>query len=265
MRAVGATRVELPLEQQPQIHGIGVARPRQAVQRYRLMDLWSLLVPRYAMLASLDGETFRIRPGHLLLMPPGLGKLYQVPETGCRHLFVHFRYPAQTPTTPLPLVTDSGGDYPAIDRGLSEAVGLARHQPLRAEIRLWDLLHRLTDALGDDPGPETVHPAVIALEAEIERHLDTPLTVAALARAVGLSHGHLSTLYRRSRGETIVAYIRRRRLERARHLLIHSTAAVADIASEVGLGDLQSFNKALRKQFGCGPRELRRRAGHLAT
>lgn len=262
MRALSPTRVQVPIDRRPTLHAIGVGQPRPAELRYQLMDLWSLVLLRYRMLATIDGEDIALTPGCLLLMPPGAAKVYRVPTPGCRHLFVHFRYPdaAGAETVGLPLATDLAEAYPGIDQGLYEAVGFAREQGLRAEVRLWDLLHRLRDALGEDPGASAIHPAVIALEAEIERRLDTPLTVAALAAGLGLSHGHLSTLYRRTRGETIVAYIRRRRLERARHLLLHSTAAVRDIASEVGIADLQSFNKAMRKHYACGPRELRRRA-----
>jgi AraC-like DNA-binding protein len=58
--------------------------------------------------------------------------------------------------------------------------------------------------------------------------------------------------------QTAQAYQRSRRLQRAHHLLQHTTRRVKEIAVEVGLADLQRFNKAIRREYGCAPRALRR-------
>jgi len=46
-------------------------------------------------------------------------------------------------------------------------------------------------------------------------------------------------------------------MERALHLLKHTTMAVKTIAAEVGLPDLHFFNKTIRAATGLGPREYR--------
>jgi transcriptional regulator GlxA family with amidase domain len=58
-------------------------------------------------------------------------------------------------------------------------------------------------------------------------------------------------------GGTVVAYVRRRRMARARHLLQESTMPISAIAATVGMPDLQSLNKACRREFGLAPRALR--------
>lgn len=93
--------------------------------------------------------------------------------------------------------------------------------------------------------------------AHIEEHLAGPLSVPAIARAAGVSHTHLTRLFREDTGHTVVAYIRHRRTERARHLLIASTLAIPAIAATVGIPDLQAFNKACRKELGASPRAVR--------
>src|ERR671928_57638 len=58
-------------------------------------------------------------------------------------------------------------------------------------------------------------------------------------------------------GNTVVGYIRHRRLERARHLLRESTLSIPAIAAAVGIRDLQAFNKACRRELGASPRAVR--------
>lgn len=58
-----------------------------------------------------------------------------------------------------------------------------------------------------------------------------------------------------------MAYIRRRRLERAHHLLRASTLSIPAVAAAVGIPDLQAFNKACRRELGAPPRVLRGATG----
>lgn len=117
----------------------------------------------------------------------------------------------------------------------------------------------LTGATESRPGSR--HPALRTAVAYIEEHLAGPLTVPGIARVAGVSHTHLTRLFREDTGHTVVAHIRRRRMERARHLLIASTLAIPAIAATVGIPDLQAFNKTCRKELGASPRAVRERDG----
>lgn len=79
----------------------------------------------------------------------------------------------------------------------------------------------------------------------------------AVAQAAGVSHNHLTRLFKAATGDTVVGYIRRRRLDRARHLLRASTLSIPAVAASVGIPDLQAFNKACRRELGASPRALR--------
>lgn len=78
-----------------------------------------------------------------------------------------------------------------------------------------------------------------------------------LARAADVSHNHLTRLFRAETGMTVVAYIRLRRMARARHLLVASTLSIPGVAASVGISDLQAFNKACRRELGGSPRSIR--------
>lgn len=104
--------------------------------------------------------------------------------------------------------------------------------------------------------------------AHIEEHLAEPLGVPDIARVAGVSHTHLTRLFRQDTGLTVVGCIRHRRMARARHLLTASTLAIPAIAATVGIPDLQAFNKTCRKELGASPRAVGlsardRGAGHI--
>jgi transcriptional regulator GlxA family with amidase domain len=102
---------------------------------------------------------------------------------------------------------------------------------------------------------------VSAAAAHIESNLSSTLTVPDIARVAGVSHNHLTRLFRAETGHTVVGHIRRRRLERARHLLRESTLSIPAIAASVGIPDLQAFNKACRHELGGSPRAVRAGSG----
>jgi len=83
------------------------------------------------------------------------------------------------------------------------------------------------------------------------------LSVSQLAESVGISHNHLTRLFQKHLGKTVVAHIIERRLIRAEHMLRHSNMPVKQIAAQVGISDLQAFNKAIRSRYHMSPRELR--------
>ena len=68
------------------------------------------------------------------------------------------------------------------------------------------------DRLQQPAAPRCVRRA----EAFITAHADQPITVAGLARAVGVSGSSLHAGFRRSRGTSLMAFVRSVRLDRAR-------------------------------------------------
>ena len=84
------------------------------------------------------------------------------------------------------------------------------------------------------------------------------LSVVQLGIWVGCHHDHLARLFRNETGETVVGYIRRVRLERARDLLADPGLRIADVARLVGLPDPTYFSRAYRRVYGLPPGAARR-------
>ena len=92
----------------------------------------------------------------------------------------------------------------------------------------------------------------------MESHVDQPLTVAAIARRVGLSARALELLFQRSLGETPGAYALRLRLNAARRLVLDTSEPMADIAARTGFSSASTFSRAFAAAFGEPPGRMRR-------
>lgn len=88
----------------------------------------------------------------------------------------------------------------------------------------------------------------------LARDLETPPTLAALARQVGLSESTLKRGFHQVFGATVFGYLRERRMERARALLQSGEATVLEAAALVGYSNPSNFASAFRRQFGVNPK-----------
>ncbi|CAG7612869.1 helix-turn-helix transcriptional regulator [Actinacidiphila bryophytorum] len=242
--------------------GIGIHGPAGRVDEFELPELWQFHLYGYDADLAVAGTRHTIRPGRISLIPPGTKSRY-VYRGRSEHLYVHLRLAARGTPRSLPVIQDAGHEAAALEAQLLQALNAWPHTPARATAEVWAALWRVVELAGrrSAGGPPSSgrpgHPAVAAAAALIEARLAEPLTVPEIARAVGISHNHLTRLFRSATGETVVGYIRARRMERARHFLLATTMSIPAIAASVGIPDLQAFNKACRKELGAGPRAVR--------
>jgi AraC family transcriptional regulator len=264
---------DLYLEEPPTLArvGQGVHGVTSLVDRYRLPTFWCLHLYRYRAMLRIGDYWFPIRPGFASIIPAGVPQEYQY-EGRSPHLYSHFQCPTPpllraAPSTPVPFVQDLGDRFPALYESFEEMVRLSPRLPgYRLRARLWDLLGQLADApspipaaspaVETTPAPE-LHPAVRFAVQQIELRLGEEMSVPALSRGAGVSERYLTYLFRAHLGETVVGYLRQRRVERALHLLRHSTLPVKSIAIAVGIPDLHLFNKTIRAVTGQSPRSVR--------
>ncbi len=263
MKAVVQRTSELALGVCPDFVRAGYAVHEPPTKKYRLLEWWSLIYFEYEAQVEFDDLTVRVSPGYVALLPPGVTKVYRF-EGPSPHYAVHFRVStavdaASAQLTPLPWLVDTCGRHEWMVEAFQEILANGAVNPARSRMRLWDLLFRVSDTPPFKPGgmPPALHPAVRQTTQLIETRLAYSLPVRWLADRVDLSPNHLTVLFRRHLGCTVLQYIRRRRTEQARHLLIHTDKRIKEIAAEVGMSDLQYFNKSIRAAYGMPPRALR--------
>ena len=94
----------------------------------------------------------------------------------------------------------------------------------------------------------------------IDREYAQPLDVAALARDVHMSAGHLSREFRRVYGESPYSYLMTRRIERAMTLLRRGDLSVTEVCFAVGCSSLGTFSTRFAELVGVPPSTYRREA-----
>lgn len=108
--------------------------------------------------------------------------------------------------------------------------------------------------LPDLAKPDYVARVNRAIDYVVE-HLGEPLNLDDVARAAAFSPYHFHRIFRGLVGETLNAFIRRLRLERALYLLSHGDrASLTEVALACGFSSSSSFSRSFRAHFGVPPR-----------
>jgi AraC-like DNA-binding protein len=91
----------------------------------------------------------------------------------------------------------------------------------------------------------------------MEANLRGSLTLAEIAETAYLSPHHFLRLFKQVFSETPHQYIIHRRIERARHLLLHTDTPVTDICFQIGFESLGSFSWLFHRRVGVSPETYR--------
>jgi len=94
----------------------------------------------------------------------------------------------------------------------------------------------------------------------MEANLNLPLTVPEIAQQACLSTHHFLRMFKQVFQETPHQYLTRRRMERARQMLILSDVSVTQICFALGFESLGSFSWLFRARTGLSPEQFRLQA-----
>lgn len=94
----------------------------------------------------------------------------------------------------------------------------------------------------------------------IDAHLETALDIGTLSKVAGVSNSHLCAWFKPATGSTVHRYVLRRRLEKARALLMTSDASISEIAYDTGFSHPSHLARWMRREIGQTPLQLRKSA-----
>ncbi len=78
-----------------------------------------------------------------------------------------------------------------------------------------------------------------------------------VAAACGVSRFHLSRVFQGLTGQSVMAYVRKRRLSEAARALARGAEDILEVALDAGYGSHEAFTRAFREQFGLTPTAVR--------
>ncbi|MGQ7249736.1 GlxA family transcriptional regulator [Halomonas sp. V046] len=154
--------------------------------------------------------------------------------------------------------------------GASASIDLAldtirrRHGDRLTRLVREQLVHdhrRLPASRQRHPADDGELPAPLARVIRLmDAHLESPLSVAHLASAIGISERQLERRFATHLARSPKRVYLERRLRLARQLVIDTHHGVMDIALASGFASPSSFTRAFREYHGLSPTALRRRA-----
>jgi AraC family transcriptional regulator len=118
-------------------------------------------------------------------------------------------------------------------------------------------IERRSRAKGARPGALTAW-QIARVRAFIDENLHRTIHAKDLSAVAQRSTAHFSRSFKQAFGEPPHAYVVRRRLERACHLMITSSASLSEIALSVGFSDQAHLCRLFRQAFGQSPSSWRR-------
>src|SRR5216683_7616016 len=99
---------------------------------------------------------------------------------------------------------------------------------------------------------------IARVRAFIDKNLDGTIHTEDLSAVARRSAAHFARSFKHTLGESPHAYVMRRRLEKACHLMITSSESLSQIALSVGFSDQSHLCKRFKQAFGESPSNWRR-------
>ena len=201
-------------------------------------------VPQGQTLVLLLSPGFILEMADFLNIPPGLNQLlHNVPLPQGDELSFLLAELAKACAPPVQLaladelLLDVVGEVLRLLRLRQQALGALAQ---RKQSTVDDLLPRLLQA-----------------RQLVEARFLDDLKVAEVATAVTLSEFHFARLFKSAFGESLYQFIKRLRLDEARHRLLADDVSVTELSLQVGYSSLSSFIHAFRRRFGHSPAQYR--------
>jgi AraC-like DNA-binding protein/mannose-6-phosphate isomerase-like protein (cupin superfamily) len=153
---------------------------------------------------------------------------------------------------------DSGMLYAALSAVVDDYFHAADVDTALKEIHIAQMLVHLATALMDDKAAGKGYVYVRRCVNLLSERMSEDARIEELARELGISAAYLQRLFRQVHGMTIIDYLNRMRIERAKLLLLNTDDPVVEIAMEAGFNSRQHFTRVFTSLEGISPQEYRR-------
>lgn len=142
-----------------------------------------------------------------------------------------------------------------LNRSAQRGASALQQQAAWREVAL--LLMQRHARIGEAPAPGHEPLAVARARDLLDARLDCPPSLEELAAAVNLSPFHFARVFRQATGLPPHAWLKQRRLARARSLLRHGYAPL-NVALDLGFADQSHLTRQFKQAYGVTPGEYRR-------
>ncbi len=116
-------------------------------------------------------------------------------------------------------------------------------------------IERINEEKQTSSGSEICDKALEKIEKE---YTDSEISLVSISNDIGISPNYLSALIKKSTGSTFIELLTKKRVERAKELLITSNLKIREITEQCGYNDQHYFSYSFKKYVGMSPNAYRR-------
>ena len=231
---------------------------------------------------EIHGETIRINPGEIFLIPPGtLHEIKDPPNGGTRFIYLFDLsfiknmkgYAGLQPALISPILATKS-TYPRIyDEAYSLLIKMRNayfYESAYSELAIYSLLinflilfgedHDTDEKLFSNAKPRKQQQYVKEFNRLLEYINDNymqPITLEDAAVNIGFSKYYFSRLFKQYTDYTFCDYLTLRRIRAAKELLTDPEYSIMDIAMNTGFSSISTFNRVFKDTEGCTPSAFR--------
>ncbi|MDQ1910565.1 AraC family transcriptional regulator [Paenibacillus sp. GD4] len=227
---------------------------------------------------KIKGRHYEPRPGQLILLPAGVRLSFGTQAWGNTYgkYWCHFTSTVGDISLFQMLDVPYVLDFPDegwLEQRFQELIKHHSQPTLTSPLRIKSVLHELVSAYMEtaaeqERGVRMVHLSetgkINSVLAYIDERLHEPITVEELAQLVHFHPNYFMPYFKSMLGVSPIAYINRKRMEKARELLVTTELTVTDVAEQVGF-ELYYFSRLFKRMNGMSPSEFRKLMQRLST
>jgi two-component system, response regulator YesN len=141
-------------------------------------------------------------------------------------------------------------EIPLIHEALYLSSTASNFMTLRENLSKW--MQKIFTGLDQINKKDQADPVQISKQWIIN-HLGENITIEKIAREIPMNPTYFCEYFKNQTGQTVLDYVTKMRVEKAKELLITTDLKIYDIAEEVGYSDTKYFSKLFKKYFGEVP------------
>jgi len=97
------------------------------------------------------------------------------------------------------------------------------------------------------------------IRQHLEDNFTSPCDLEELAQRFHLSQSHMSHIFRRITGSSVIAYLTAYRLTVAKHWLLETDLPIGTVSENCGFTDHSNFGRIFKAETGLSPSQFRKK------
>jgi AraC-like DNA-binding protein len=215
------------------------------------LDRWTVYSYQHTNALTINSRTYAVSDGDFGIVPPGARAAHGRCGAGTPYSYFAFDMPGLgTPRVSIPHIVHS---RPDLHREWQVSNGRLVESTVYLRAFAWDFMCQISRSLAANRSEAVLYDA----EAWILANLGRRFTILEMCEELSVSSRQVLRAFRREHGVTVQEFVIQKRVQEAARLLTSTNLEPKEIAVQVGVPDLQHFNKLMRQHTGVSPRAFR--------